>query len=104
MALELAVRCQQRYNFYVLAGSSARKTIQRRMEQLLEEAGMQSAPPQLLLLLVTGISAKQAASLQVRRRLQQQLAGRSGCEVVVGPCDPTQQLAGLPEALQQALT
>jgi hypothetical protein len=64
-------------------------------------------PPRLQVLGVSGMTAEQAADWQLRRRLQQAL-GSSGCEVVVGPdldelADPTQQLAGLPMALQQAL-
>jgi hypothetical protein len=56
---------------------------------------------------VSGGTAEQVAILQLRRRLQQALGSR-GCEVVVGAdldvaADPTQQLAGLPEGLQQAL-
>jgi hypothetical protein len=64
-------------------------------------------PPQVQWLGVGGVTAEQAADLQLRRRLQQAL-GSSGCEVVVGvdldeAADPTQQLAGLPEGLQQVL-
>jgi hypothetical protein len=64
-------------------------------------------PPQLQLLAFSGMTAEQAAAWQLRRRLQG-LLGSTGCEVVVGPdleevCDPAQQLAGLPLALQQAL-
>jgi hypothetical protein len=56
---------------------------------------------------VTGMKAGHAAHSKLRRRLQQ-LVGSSRCEVVVGPdldevADPTQQLAGVPETLQQAL-
>jgi hypothetical protein len=48
-----------------------------------------------------------AVAMGLPGRLQR-LLGSSGCEVVAGHCveqlmDPTQQLAGLPEALQQAL-
>jgi hypothetical protein len=64
-------------------------------------------PPRLRLLGFTGITVADAALLGLPGRLQL-LMGSSGCEVVAGPnleqvCDPTQQLAGLPEALQQAL-
>jgi len=52
--------------------------------------------------MVTKMPPDQAAPLQLRSRLRQ-LVGSSGCEVVVGMVDPTQQLAPLPEALQQAL-
>jgi hypothetical protein len=63
--------------------------------------------PQLQVLVVSGITAEQAATWQVRRRLRQ-LVGSSGCEVVVGPdldevAHPNFQMAGLPLALQQAL-
>jgi hypothetical protein len=73
----------------------------------LEECSQEALPPQLQVLGVSGMTAEQAASWQVRRRLQQ-LVGSSGCEVVVGVdldegADPTQQLAGLPAALQQVL-
>jgi hypothetical protein len=71
----------------------------------LEGCSPQALPPRLLLLGLTDMSEEQAAALQVRRRLRQAL---SGCEVVVGvDLDevgaPIKQLAGLPEALQQAL-
>jgi hypothetical protein len=73
----------------------------------LEGCTREVLPPSLQLLGVTGLTAEQVAARQVRRRLVQALSS-SGCEVVVGPdldevCDPIQQLAGLPEALQQAL-
>jgi hypothetical protein len=71
------------------------------------EAGLQAAPSSLQVLCWSGVPAKQAAAWQLRRRLQQAL-GNSGCEVVVGvdldeAAEPTQQLAGLPVSLQQAL-
>jgi hypothetical protein len=64
-------------------------------------------PPRLRLLGFTGITVGDAAAVGLPHRLQQVLGG-TGCEVVAGPslevvCDPTQQLAGLPDALQQAL-
>jgi hypothetical protein len=76
------------------------------MELLLEEWGQHGLPPRLQVLCVHGLSADQAATKQFRR-LRQLLRG-SGCEVVVGVdldevCDPAQQLAGLPVALQQVL-
>jgi hypothetical protein len=72
----------------------------------LEKCEPGAVPPRLQVLGVGGITAQQAVSWGVRRRLQQ-LVG-SGCEVVVGPhlhelASPTQQLAGLPEDLQLAL-
>jgi hypothetical protein len=75
--------------------------------QLLEGCTREALPPQLQLLGFTGISAQQAEAAGLRRRLQQ-VVGGTGCEVVAGPnleviWDPAQQLAGLPEALQQAL-
>jgi hypothetical protein len=75
--------------------------------QQLERCSPAALPPQLQLLGFTGISAQQAAAAGVRRRLQQRLSS-SGCQVVAGPnlqliWDPAQQLAGLPETLQQAL-
>jgi hypothetical protein len=69
--------------------------------QWVEGDNLRAVAPQLRLLMVTGMPPDPAAPLQLRRRLQQ-LVG-SGCEVVVGMFDPTQQLAALPEALQQAL-
>jgi hypothetical protein len=68
---------------------------------------VQGLPSRLQVLGVSQVSAKEAAALQLRTRLQRALASR-GCEVVVGvdldeAADPTQQLAGLPVALQQAL-
>jgi hypothetical protein len=62
---------------------------------------------QLHVLGVSGVKAEEGAALQLRRPLQQALGSR-GCEVVVGvdldaAAGPTQQLAGLPEALQQVL-
>jgi hypothetical protein len=73
----------------------------------LEGCTREALPPRLQVLGVSGITAQQAASVRLRRRLQQELAG-SACEVVVGvsldeAADPTQQLAGLPVTLQQAL-
>jgi hypothetical protein len=71
--------------------------------------GCEALPPRLLLLGVAGMTPEQAASWQVRRRLQRRLSSSgSGCEVVVGVdlnevCEPMVQLAGLPEGLQQAL-
>jgi hypothetical protein len=68
---------------------------------------VEALPPRLQVLAVSGMTAERAAALQLRRRLQRALASR-GCEVVVGvdldeAADPTQQLAGLPVALQQVL-
>jgi hypothetical protein len=88
---------------YVAPGEGAREACEEKVQQILDGGSLRAAPPQLQLLLVTGMCTEQAASLQVRRRLQQQLVRCRGCEVVVVACDPTQQLAGLPEALQQAL-
>jgi hypothetical protein len=73
----------------------------------LEGCTSEGLPPQLRVLGVSGMTAEQAASMQLRRCLYQ-LVGSSGCEVVVGvsldeAADPTQQLAGLPVALQQDL-
>jgi hypothetical protein len=75
--------------------------------QLLERCTREALPPQLQLLGFTGISVQQAEAAGLRRRLQW-VVGGSGCEVVAGPnleliWDPAQLLAGLPEALQQAL-
>jgi hypothetical protein len=72
----------------------------------LEECSPEVFPPRLQVLGVSGVTAEQAVSWQVRSRLQQ-LVG-SGCEVVVGSdldevCDPAMQLAGLPVGLQQVL-
>jgi hypothetical protein len=71
------------------------------------DASPPGLPAQLQVLCLSGESAERAADLQLRRRLQQ-LVGSGGCEVVVGPdldllADPAQQLAGLPEGLQQVL-
>jgi hypothetical protein len=66
-------------------------------------------PPRLQVLGVSGVTAKHGVPGQLRRHLQRLLgSSSSGCEVVVGPDldavgDPTQQLAGLPAVLQQAL-
>jgi hypothetical protein len=75
--------------------------------EALEGCSPQALPPTLLLLGFSHMTAEQAVSWQVRRRLRQ-LVGSSGCEVVVGfdldeVCDPVKQLAGLPVALQQLL-
>jgi hypothetical protein len=75
--------------------------------QWLEGCTRAALPPRLQVLGVSGLTAQQAASMRLRRRLRQELAG-SECEVVVGvsldeAADPTQQLAGLPATLQQAL-
>jgi hypothetical protein len=64
-------------------------------------------PPQLQVLSVGGMTAQQAVCWRVRPLLQQALRS-SGCELVTGVdldvvCDPAQQLAGLPQALQQML-
>jgi hypothetical protein len=63
-------------------------------------------PPQLLVMCVA-TNASGTAVRQLRSHLRRRLAGCK-CEVVVGVdldevCDPTQQLAGLPVALQAAL-
>jgi hypothetical protein len=76
--------------------------------RLLEVCSQEALLPRLQVLGVSGMTADQAASLQLHRRLQGMLCSR-GCEVVVGmnlddAADPTQQLAGLPESLQQALS
>jgi hypothetical protein len=84
-------------------GKFARRSCQRRVQRWLDGESLRVVPPQLLLLMMFDMTAEEAASLQLRRRLQQQLVGRSECEVVVGGADPERQLAGLPEALQQAL-
>jgi hypothetical protein len=73
---------------------------------LLEGWGQHGLPPRLQVLCVYGMTAERAATEQLRR-LRQALRG-SGCELVVGVdldevCDPAQQLAGLPVALQQVL-
>jgi hypothetical protein len=78
-----------------------------RVVQRLEGSNPPDLPPQLLLLGLTGIYAHHVASHQLYRRLRC-LLGSRGCEVVGGRHlemmgDPTQQLAGLPLALQQAL-
>jgi hypothetical protein len=65
-------------------------------------------PPQLLVMGVATIAGGSGTVLrQLRSHLRRRLAGCE-CEVVVGVdmdevCDPTQQLAGLPVALRQAL-
>jgi hypothetical protein len=68
----------------------------------------QALPQSLRVLGLYGMTAEQAAAWQLRRHMQQRLAS-SGCEVVVGldlheVCDPVQQLAGVPVALQQVLS
>jgi hypothetical protein len=73
--------------------------------QLLDWCSSQALPPQLRMLWVSGIKAKQAASWRLRHCLLGRL-NSSGCELVVGPdlnevAGPAQQLAGLPAALQQ---
>jgi hypothetical protein len=73
----------------------------------LEGCSPQALPPRLLLLGVYGMLGRDGMSWQLWHRLQQRL-GSSGCEVVLGMdldevADPTQRLAGLPEALQHAL-
>jgi hypothetical protein len=73
----------------------------------LDDSTLNMLPPQLQLLGWGGVSAEQAKSWQLRRRLRQ-LLGNSGCEVVVGVDldevpDPALQVAGVPEALQQLL-
>jgi hypothetical protein len=72
-----------------------------------EGCSPEALPPGLLLLGFSGMRPEQAAAWQVRRRLGQALGSR-GCEVVFGVdldevANPMQQLAGVPEALQQAL-
>jgi hypothetical protein len=78
-----------------------------RIVQQLEGSSPLVLPPRLLLLGLTGISVQHAAGRKLCRRVRCLLTS-SGCEVVGGPdldevADPTQQLAGLPVALQQAL-
>jgi hypothetical protein len=73
----------------------------------LEASGLHRLQPCLRVLCWGGVPADKAVAWQLRRRLQQ-LVGASGCEVVLGPdldqvADPTQQLAGLPVVLQQAV-
>jgi hypothetical protein len=92
----LVVKCRESHG-----QSQARSQLWR------EDDTWGALPPALQLLGVSGMSAQQAVDWQLRRRLQQWV-GSSGCEVVVGVdldevCDPTQQLAGVPEALQQLL-
>jgi hypothetical protein len=77
------------------------------VEDVSSMSWLESVPPRLKVLGVGGVTAEEAATRQLRRRLQQALGSR-GCEVVVGvdldaAADPTQQLAGLPQGLQQAL-
>jgi hypothetical protein len=77
------------------------------LAQWLEGWVQQGLPPQLQVLGLRGMDAKQATAWRLRHRVQGLLSG-TGCELVVGidldeVCDPTQQLAGLPWALQQAL-
>jgi hypothetical protein len=86
-----------------VAPDSYRDACVSRMQQLPARASLCALPPQLLLLMVTGVPAHLAASFQLRRHLQQQLVGRAECEVVVAVCDPTRRLVGLPEALQERL-
>jgi len=83
------------------------KEVMAQVVQWLGECDLQQLPPHLVLLGLTGVAALQAVPWEVRGRLQRRLSSR-GCELVVGPdvdevCDPVQQLAGLPAALQQAL-
>jgi hypothetical protein len=73
------------------------------MQQVLDGGTLLAAPPGLRLLIVTGIGREEAHPLQLKHQLRLQLVGSSRCEVVVACFDPTEQLAGLPEALQQAL-
>jgi hypothetical protein len=77
--------------------------LKRRVHQVLEGDCLRAAPPQLSLLLMTGVTPEEAALWRLRRSLRQQLAGTSGCEVVVAVEDPTQLLVGLPEGLQGVL-
>jgi hypothetical protein len=70
------------------------------------EPGM-PLPPQLLVMGWAGVLAESEAAQPLREQLEQRLSS-SGCELVVGVdldevCDPVKQLAGVPEALQQAL-
>jgi hypothetical protein len=74
----------------------------------LEGCSQQVLPPRLQVLSASGMTADQAVSRQVRRRLQR-LVGSSSCEVMVvndldKVVDPVQQLAGLPVALQRMLS
>jgi hypothetical protein len=78
----------------------------RAMECVSSMSWLEALPTRVRVLCVSGVSAG-AQAVQLRGRLQRALASR-GCEVVVGVdldevAGPTQQLAGLPEALQQAL-
>jgi hypothetical protein len=73
----------------------------------LDGGGSQLLPPRLQVVGVTLLYVWSMAPQQLRRRLRELLSSR-GCEVVVGAdldqlADPTQQLAGLPLGLQQAL-
>jgi hypothetical protein len=70
------------------------------------EPGM-PLPPKLLLMGWAGRLIESEAAHPLRGWLKQRL-GSIGCELVVGVdldevCDPVKQLAGVPEALQQAL-
>jgi hypothetical protein len=83
-----------------------------KLEQVLQflegaSSSLQALPRRLMVVGVSGEAVHQAASADMRRRLQR-LVGSSGCEVVLGSdldaiAHPVQQLAGLPEALQQTL-
>jgi hypothetical protein len=87
----------------VASSNGAWRTSTDRADKWLNKGSLRAVPRQLRVLLVTGVTAEQAASLHLRRRLQQQLRRSRGCELVVAVADPTKQLVGLPEALQQAL-
>lgn len=98
----LEVYVQPRVDAFNLVGRKTWERCRQRVAQWLEGDQLRAVSPQLRLLMVTKMPPDQAAPLQLRSRLRQ-LVGSSGCEVVVGMVDPTQQLAPLPEALQQAL-
>jgi hypothetical protein len=71
------------------------------------KSSVQLPPPNLMLLGMAGVSKRLAEWPGLRARLHR-LLGSSRCEVVLWSlldvlADPAQQLAGLPEALQQAL-
>jgi hypothetical protein len=90
---------------YVAPYDEVREAGESRLQQCLQRGSLCAVPPQLRLLMVTGVPGNTAGSYQLRRRLKQQLveAGKGGCEVLVGLCDPTKCLAGVPEDLLKLL-